>query len=333
MFRGGILVKKEDSFLYICSTYYHVYITILKKMNKYPIDSVVICDDIPDGEGLVSRLRECGLFCNVWYVEQSLFPEERGKNRLDWMFFQHKRRAKKIRPLLPFSLGNYESIYIFHDGTPLGMYLMDEKKKYHLLEDALNFYQIILQTNHSEHLVKDGWKKTLRLLFRSGYFPLGASPYLLDIEVNDRENLQIRTKKVIEYPRKDLEKILSEKQKAVLLSVFQFPSLHEGKEEVVALVLTQPLFQDGVLSSREEQWGIYEEIVCFYQEKGCKVWIKAHPRDDMDYTALEIMNVPKNFPAELFQFVRKEPFDYVVTVSSTATVEAREYVKWERMER
>lgn len=314
--------------LYICSTFYHVYITLLKKYNSFPVDSVVICDDIPEGEQLTLSLEKSGLFRDVWYVEQSKLPEERGNNALDWIFFQHKRRAKAIRPLLPFKIQDFQEIYIFHDATFLGMYLMDEMRSYHLIEDSLNFYQNLWLPQNMRFLVEKNWKKNLKFWLRSGYFPMGESSCVIDVEVNKNKDLQVNPKKtIVELPRKDLEQKLTAENKTCLLQLFQ--SLMSGViTENIGLLLTQPLYQDGLCGTKEEQGHLYDEMVCFLKEKGCEIWLKPHPRDDFDYVKMNVTIIPKNFPIELLQFVSEEPFAYVVSVSSTSTVRAREYIFW-----
>ncbi len=315
--------------LYICTTYYHVYITLLKQLNAPNLIDLVVCDDIPTGRELSQRLRETGLFRYVWFVQESLLPEERGKNKLDWILFQHQRRRRAIRPLLPFSVDDYQDIYIFHDGTPLGTYLTDVRKSYHLIEDSLNFYQRVRDTAQGRLLKAHTWKYWLRRLLNSGYFPLGESRYVKDIEVNENKNLQIRGKKIVELPRRELQNNLSKDGQKIVLDVFGCSVLPEtGRQS--ALVLTEPLFADSVCDTLEVQVAIYHDVVETLRGKGLQVVIKPHPRDTANYSKLEATIWDRFFPVELLSYLPIRVFQCAVAVSSSAlfSVPAKRRLFW-----
>lgn len=316
--------------LYICSTYYHVYITLLKQFADPKDTDIVVCDDIPTGEKLTKRLSATGLFQHVWYVEQSKLPEVRGKNRLDWVLFQHRRRFRAIRPMLPFDLDDYQDIYIFHDGTPLGMYLADAKRPFHLIEDALNFYQRILDTSQAHHLKPHNLKYWGRRLLNSGYFPLGESRYVIDVEVNENKALQIELPYVKALPRRELQERLTDEEKQVLLELFGCPDFPEA-EDTVTLLLTEPLFVDGRVESFEQQKTVYFQLIMEYVGTHETLVVKPHPRDTLNYAELfpDCMILDKNMPAEMFVCFMKSPFKRLVSFSSTAlqTVPAKERVE------
>lgn len=315
--------------LYICSTYYHVYITLLKQFAAPEGTDIVVCDDIPTGEKLTERLSTTGLFQHVWYVEQSKLPEIRGKNRLDWVLFQHRRRFRTIHPMLPFDLDDYRDIYIFHDGTPLGMYLADAKCPYHLIEDSLNFYQQILDTSQAHHFKPHNLKYWGRKLLNSGYFPLGESRYVIGVEVNENKDLQIELPNVEELSRNSLYERLTEQEKQMLLQVFECPNL-AGIDDNTAVVLTEPLYADGLCKTAQEQMDTYHALVRALKAEGYTVIIKPHPRDREDYNSLHVRILGRSFPVEIFRFLPGIRFDCAATVSSSAIFEfpAKRKFRW-----
>lgn len=320
----------KDVALYICTTYYHVYITLLKQLNQPILMDIVVCDDIPTGQTLAQRLLETGLFRHVWFVQESLLPEERGKNKLDWVFFQHRRRFRVIRPLLPFDVHDYNDVYIFHDATPLGMYLADARKPYHLVEDSLNFYQRLNETAQAVHRKPHTLKYWLRRLLNSGYFPLGESRYVKDIEVNENQNLQVKGKPVIEHSRATLQNKLSQISREKVLEVFGYPELPEIGERC-ALLLTEPFFADGLCASLEEQVSIYQKMVVELEQKGFQTILKPHPRDAADYSKLGVDLWDRFFPIELLAYLPAVPdFACAVAVSSSAiySVSAQRRLLW-----
>lgn len=303
--------------LYLCSTYYHVLVTLLKQFaNPEPAD-LVICDDLVTGDQLACRIRSAHLFRNVWFVKQHELPEVPAKNIVDAIVFQHRRRARTLRPLLPFSVRSYSHIDIYHDGTALGSYLNDEGVGYHLIEDSLNFYQYVRQSSQAHLLPPHTLRYWIRRLLRAGYFPLGYSPHVLDIEVNSRSGLQIPSRKVVEKPRSALTAGLSPEQISLIYSLFGFePPQESGKNS--AVILTQPLCRDGVCHSREEQLRIYREIAEVLLETGYTVYMKPHPRDDVSYAALPVSVIERYFPTELFSLGRQDLFACAVTIDSSS---------------
>ncbi|MCI9155559.1 MAG: hypothetical protein HFF44_01310 [Lawsonibacter sp.] len=301
--------------LYICSTYYHVYITLLKYFAAPFEGDLVICDDIPTGDVLAERVRAHGWFHNVWFVEQSGLPEERGKGPIDWAFFQHRRRAKRLKPLVPFDLDRYTDIYLYHDGTPLGMYLADVGRRYHLIEDSLDFYQSLYSSAQARCLHKRSWKYGIQRILNAGYFPLGESRLLIDVEVNDRNHLQIAGQTIIECPRDSLEQALTVEQKGSLLEIFGCDELEIG--ERTALILTEPLYQDGVVSTRETQKEVYRDMVASLREDGYSPVIKPHPRDETDYTDLGCQVGQRFFPIEMLALLGTKKIPCAAAVRSS----------------
>ena len=309
--------EQTQRVLYICSTYYHVYVTLMKQLTNTVCIDLVICDDIPSGEKLTQRLLSTDLFRNVWFVSQGKLPEVRGRNKLDWILFQHNRRSRIIKPLLPFDVDDYKDIYIFHDATPLGMYLMDVRKPYHLIEDSLNFYQRINETPQAKHRKPHSLKFKLRYFLNSGYFPLGDSRYVIDIEVNENDNLQVQGNTIIELPREFLQKSLSQESKKKILEVFGYPDL-PPMDKHCALLLTEPLFADGICASIEEQLCIYKIIVIELNRKGFQTILKPHPRDTAVYSDIPAVILNKMFPVELLNYMSVSKLGCVAAVSSSA---------------
>lgn len=303
--------------LYICSTYYHVYITLCKVMTQKQQVDLIICDDIPAGEELSSRLRDSGIFQKVWFVRQNDFPEIRGKNKLDWIFCQHKRRKKIIDRLLPTDFRAYTDIYIFHDGTPIGMYLNDAHIFYHLIEDSLNIYQRLYDTAQKNFLKPHNLKFYIRRFLQSGYFPFGDSKYVRDIEVNQNRTLQVRHKKIIELPREQIEQKLTDSQRKEILNIFGCQN-EISVPAHSALLLTEPFYADGICESEEEQLEIYRKLCSQLQREGWVVFLKPHPRDQVDYDDLRLPSLNAQFPIELLNYFLGISFDCAAAVSSSA---------------
>lgn len=314
--------------IYICTTYYHVLITVAKTLLSKTDTDVVICDDIAGAENLCGKLKKYNVFKNLYFIKQSIIPELLTKNILKNIFCLHHFNYIMAKKYIEINFDKYTDIYIFHDDTKIGHYLNDAGYYYHLIEDSLNFYQKILDTPFRYAVIKD-WKYYLKRILNYKYLPLGNSKYVIDVEVNENKNLKIKRKKVVEINREDLLNRAFAKYKNIILDIFLNIEISELlKDKNKALVLTQPLYKDKILKSEQEQLLFYKKIVLDLKQKNFKVYIKPHPRDCMDYKTLisDVYVINKEFPIEIFNYIDNISFSAVVSKDSSC-IDALYFIK------
>lgn len=301
--------------LYVCSTPYHVLISILKQMQSHVKSDLVICDDVVGFDELAERVRRNRIFNQVFILNQIDYTVP-AKIFFTKPFLIHVYKRRVLKKKLLFDFGAYDQIYIYHDGTAIGQYLNDLHIKYHLVEDSLNFYQRIRSTSQFNIVGEYTVVKKLLCFFNIGYHPLGYSRYVLDIEVNDKKNILFYDKNVIEVPRKNLTSNLSLENKRILSNIFDYTSFNliGGK---VALILTEPLDKDWSISS-DEQIRLYRFIVDDLVEKKYLVHIKPHPRDNCNYEDFNCILLSRFFPVELMDLIDNIFFDVVISISSSS---------------
>lgn len=308
--------------IYICTTYYHVLVTLAKTLleeSKIKNTDIIVCDDIIEAGSLCQKLKKYNLFNKIFFVKQSEIPEFVSNNILKNLFNLHHFNYVMTKKYINVNFDNYSDIYIFHDDTKIGHYLNDAGYYYHLIEDALNFYQKILNTPF-RYAVISNWKFYLKRILNYKYLPLGNSKYVVDIEVNENKNLQIKRKKVVELNRHELFNNAFLKHKDVLLGIFLDREIKDLlKKENRALVLTQPLYKDKILQSEAEQISFYKKIVQDLKQKNFKVYIKPHPRDCVDYSAFisDVNVINKEFPIEIFNYIKNISFSIVASIDSS----------------
>ena len=139
--------------IYVCHTYYHVYVACLKELNL-PVQErknadLVLSTMSNDFGNLRSRALECGLFDEVYMFEEKEdvnFPEvmKYHKDRGN-LFFNMLARMKYTKLLgkmqqdyVPVYFEKYKDVYVFCDSDPIGYYLSYKKIPYHALEDGLD---------------------------------------------------------------------------------------------------------------------------------------------------------------------------------------------------
>ena len=316
--------------IYICHTYYHVYVTFLKELNL-PKDkrggaSLILSDLSIDFENLKERVESTGLFEAVYKYDEKRdteFPElakyrqNRGNIILNlWQRIVFTRKyAKLLAPDVPVDLREYEDIYVYCDSDPIGYYLNQHCIKYHAVEDGLNClknYDSARYDNRGFFGLKAFMSEKSNLIFiQNGY-----GKYCVDMEVNDISLLKYTYRKYVECPRQKLVEGLDAEAKQIILQAFirDMDVLKKQIEDSAQvgdkiLILTDPLC---TLDIRKQ---IFTDIIKMYEKEGT-VFLKPHPRDELDYRT-EFSEYPQfdaTVPMEMLNFFPGLRFKKVVAV-------------------
>ncbi len=302
--KGLGMIEDSKKILYVVSTYYHALICCIKQLNCRKNADILVTAYIPDGENLAARIKNSGLFESVSYVGE--VQQYEAKNKLDYLFNYHKKNAELIESQIDFDFGVYDEVNIFHDDTWMAHYLKDRRISYRLIEDALNSFKVISRTCFAYMLPRRRFWSLFKRTFGIGYVFCGYDKCTTEVEINELDGLEIADfakDKLVEAPRKPMFDALTEADKKVLCDVFMkdIPPIEPEKS---VLLLTQPLYIDGTVSSEEEQIEIYKRLVA-ENITDEKLVIKPHPRDLTDYSAAfpEAVILDKNMPVEVMDLL------------------------------
>lgn len=316
--------------IYVCHTYYHVYVTFLKELNlaadKRGQATLLLSRMSIDFERLKERVEATGLFERVLEYDEkheSCFPEltkykrDRG-NIVFNMFFRilfTKKLARLNAPYVPVDFREYKDIYVFCDSDPIGYYLNWKRIPYHAVEDGLNtlvHLDAARYDNRGHFGMKVFFSQKLNLIFvQNGY-----GKYCIDMEVNDIASIPYPCPKYIEVPRQALVDRLTEEDKDVILRAFirdkealerQIADSSQVSDKI--LILTEPLC---TLDVRER---IFRDLAEQYGKEGT-VFLKPHPRDVLDYRSLfsEYPQFDPTVPMEMLNFFPGLRFKKVISV-------------------
>ncbi len=318
--------------VYVCHTYYHVYVACLKELNlpgneRKHADLVlsVMSNDFGD---LRSRALTCGLFDKVYMFDEKEdvnFPEvmkyhkDRGNlvfNMLDRIKYT-KLLGKMQQDYVPVDFKEYKDIYVFCDSDPIGYYLSYKKIYYHALEDGLDClstYDTARYDNRGHFGLKAFLSARNVIFIQNGW-----GKYCLDMEVNDLSALPYPCPKYVERPRKKLVDNLDREGKDILVRLF-IEDIDEIREKMNAgngrptvLLLTEPLCG---LDVRER---IFRDCIDLYGKidgEEAAVLIKPHPRDILDYRKVfpDHIVLDAKFPMEVLNFIPGLRFRRVISV-------------------
>ena len=311
--------------VYVCHTYYHVYVSFLKEMNL-PKEQrgravMVLSTMTTSFENIKARIEESGIFEQVVMFHEKkdeFFPElapymNMKGNQLKIMLGRMKYTklyGKLEEPYIPLDFSQFKDIYVYCDSDPIGFYLNYKKIYYHAVEDGLDTLKHCdaARVRNRRFFKLKVFLSSLNLLFiQNGY-----GKYCLDMEVNDISCLKYKHKKYVEVPRKQLTDNLSEEQVQILLKVF-IENI-DALEELIAhdktvLILTEPLCD---LETRER---IFKDIVDMYKEEG-KIVFKPHPNDFLEYSRIFPDNIviDRKVPMEMLNYIPGLMFEKVIAV-------------------
>lgn len=322
--------KSMKERIYVCHTYYHVYVTFLKEL-KLPKEkqgqaTLVLSKLSNDFESLKERAESTGLFEEVIEFDEKredYFPQlkkwrEGTGNFLGnlWYRIQFTRLYAKLEePFVPVDFREYGEIYVYCDSDPIGYYLNQKKIFYHALEDGLNClknFDAARYDNRGHFGLKVFLSRKCNLIFvQNGY-----GKYCIDMEVNDISAIRYPCPQYIEEPRQKLVDRLTLQDKELILKAFirDMDSLKAQIEKSNGigdkiLILTDPLC---TLEVRER---IFRDIIEQYKQEGT-IFIKPHPRDSLDYRKLfpQYPQFDATVPMEMLNFFPGLRFKKVVAV-------------------
>ncbi len=175
--------------IYVCHTYYHVYITFLKELkikeeqnaaHQWKAGATLVLSKLSnDFENLKERVESTGLFEEVIEFDEKredFFPQlarwrkDTGsflKNSLNRIRFT-REYARLEAPYVPVDFRQYKDIYVYCDSDPIGYYLNQNKIYYHALEDGLNClknYDAARYDNRGHFKLKAFMSRKLNLIF------------------------------------------------------------------------------------------------------------------------------------------------------------------------
>lgn len=321
--------------VYICHTYYHVYVATVKELVKRKDENskadIILSTMSNNFENLSSRLTASGVFNQVFMYDEKedvtddevmSFHQDKGNiiSNLIQRITYTRLLGKLQEPFIPTDLSTYQDIYVFCDSDPIGYYLNYKKIRYHAVEDGLNTGKLDDQARYSN---RGAWPLKL-FMSKLGliFIENGYSRYCIDYEVNDISVNHNPPPNAIEVSRKQLNDKLSKEDHAILVDIFlenkdaviskligskdDAPN-HEKKSNV--LILTEPLCE---LDVRKK---IFGDIIDQYKDTN-RVVIKPHPRDLLDYQESfpDAVVVRERFPMEVLGDIEGFEVDKVISV-------------------
>ncbi len=311
--------------LFICATYYHTLITLIKSFVNCEQYCIYLADNIPSYQVLKENLEKTGqLKVFVFPVTNINMAIKPHNSRLARILCRKREIRNAVENNCNLDLRDYE-LYLYHDYSNIGKYCAQEGIYYHLIEDALDYFKYFDKYYNmpKQKYTKGSFEDIIKEKTGLGLRLWGTSPYCIDIEVNDLNGIKISKDKVFEMPRKKLFEKLTDEQKRVIYDTYACNKVisKSGTQNEV-LICTQPLYKDKHVSTLNDQMIVFEKIIKKFADMGHHITIKPHPRDDADYTGLiskyDCGYIDKDLPSEILNYNPDARYVAAVSVTSTA---------------
>ncbi len=315
--------------VYVCHTYYHVYIAAVKEL-ILPLEdrgnaTLILSTMANDFESLGDRAKASGLFEEVYMFDEQVdtsservmkYHADRGNIILNLLQrIVYTRLLGKLQvPYVPVDFREYRDIYVFNDSDPIGYYLNYRHIYYHSVEDGLDtlVYSDSARWSNRGHFGLKCRMAAMGLIFIEN----GYSKYCLDMEINDDSRLKYKSEHYKVVNRDEMINAIRPEDKMILVRLFidnadalvaQINASCEEKESI--LILTEPLCE---LDVRRR---IFSDIIDTYG-RDCTVYIKPHPRDVLDYEAEfpQAIVLKGRFPMEVMNDIPGIEVDRVISV-------------------
>lgn len=303
--------------IYICDSYYHLLITIIKNIKNKGKNDLIIASEsynntLINDKTLIKKLTNKKVFKNIYFFDYSKEQIKNNNKNKVIRFISNYILLQKINRKYKFDFSNYEKIYLYLDTGLVGNILNKRNIKYYLIEDGLDCYK-----KNYTYLNKSKVKRIIKKLVY-GYEGFVSSKNIISIEVNSIDGITIKSNKFIEVSREEMFNKLSDEEKKEICEIF-LNDLSVLNLSNYSMIITQPLHKDGLVETEEKQVELYKDIIKKYLRND-KIIIKVHPRDKINYKKYfkECLIIDKPFPIELFNFYPDIRFDKVISISSTS---------------
>lgn len=305
--------------VYVGGTYFHVYISILKSIFRADRGSknlLILNDHTPGLSEIVPALRESGYFDFVLEV-----PFVRLKRRIKDETSFIKKVFSRNRLAIDYvennsAIGGYDE-FIRHAEINL-FYNLGLSSSYFITKYRNNFFRMLEDGEHN-YLPRVGrFQAFKRRHILKTVMGEGLDPEIKEIEVQHvhRLNQRVRFKgRTLELQK--MQDSLSAKDQENILSIFMNGQAIEVFGDNNALLITQPLSEDGLLTE-QEKIAMYNTLLQQYAH-GLSVYVKCHPREKTDYHGKILptfTEIPRRFPLEMLDLLKSIRFKKGITVFS-----------------
>ena len=308
---------------YVGCSMYHVYLSILlayKNKREGDKSLLVIIEDRTLGiTDYVEPIKSLGVFedvvCIKGYTPIRKLKKEASKFN---SIFKRASTLKSIFEDMNPRLSQYDS---FISDSEINLYHIVNSRAYFLIKYPKNNFRMIEEgTGTYKHKMPVSRKLKRKLMS----YPLlmGYDKQVKEVLVQKPQEMEdaLLRDKSIKLNLEKLQSDLSEIDKRSIITCFNLLDLDVYSDSKKAIILTQPLIGAGFKVTEDEIIAIYKEMIDNAKSRQMVVYLKMHPREDIDYVKAykkdQVKVIPKLIPIEVLNLDSKIFFDEAHTICS-----------------
>lgn len=291
--------------IFVCNTIYHILVSLVFIKENIKQCCILIDEKLPKSKEYKVKISQ------IFNIETQTFSDKDiYKSGLALMINQYSPFIEKL-------VEKNQKIYLFNDLTNLAYYLHKNKIHFVLMEDGYNYQKMpdIDQYTTSQKILF-----AIKRVIKGIPKHRGYSKYCTEINVNCIDGIKKdnRYSKFREISRVHLFNEINNVKKEKIINLFDATPI--TLQENAAIVITQPLYKHNILvKSPQEQYKFYLEIIQKLHNQKYNVYLKIHPRDDINYTDIPNVTIINPFiPLEIVDIIINKQFEIGITHSSTA---------------
>lgn len=306
--------------VYICGTYFHVYVSMLKHLHRADANSkslLILNDHTPGIENIIPALRDNGFFDEFLFVpfrriesveksNGSLLSRTLFRNRAMVGAVEQHSDVLKGKSFIESSEIN--SFYLW--GYPTAYFVKRFPDNYlRIIEDGARNY--IIRISNAKLLKR-------KYLLRT-YIGDGFDKNVKEINLQFPEQLDERLRhKGTRLELRQMQDNLSARDNQRILNVFMNGETVQLNDQKKILIITQPLSEDNFVTEQYKV-SLYDKMIEEHAHNH-EVYIKPHPRELTNYQEKlhrPFIEIPRNFPLEMFDLMENIRFDKGITIFSS----------------
>lgn len=115
--------------LYICYTYYHLLITIIKSLTNNLQYDLLISIDIPQIDKMIDKIKQIKTIGNIYIINEAPYIElYESKNAIIAKITKRRILSKVFNEMTNINILGYDNIYTYNDMNLASSYLIVNEK-------------------------------------------------------------------------------------------------------------------------------------------------------------------------------------------------------------
>ena len=230
------------------------------------------------------------------------------------------KRANTLKREFETANPHFKIVEDFVLNSEINLFHIVNSRAYFLIKYSKNTFRMI-EEGLGTYLHKMPRSRQIKRRLMGYPLLMGYDKQVVEILVQEPDKMQdeFLRSKTVTLDLKALQNQLSDFEKKGMMTCF-VPEVDILYSDRKALILTQPIIEDGFKISKANVIEIYERMIKEAKASGLTVFLKMHPREHINYNHIfgnyDVKVLPKLMPIEVLNLDDRIKFDTAYTIFS-----------------